>query len=95
MAKTMSPSGVDYESLEPDMVFAMELSDEAPALVARGRLVGQIHGEDHVRFERLVIDAARGDQHFRAEAQRNIAGGALVDPGRIERPARLDHRFAR
>ena len=47
----ITPSGVDYESLEPDMVFAMDLTDEAPARDERTGLIAS----SEWRFHRDIL----------------------------------------
>ena len=52
-AMLITPSGVDYEALEPDMVFAMSLDAEAPARDPRTGLVAS----SEWRFHRDIFRA--------------------------------------
>jgi L-fuculose-phosphate aldolase len=49
----ITPSGVDYETLDPDMVFAMNLTDAAPARDERTGLIAS----SEWRFHRDILTA--------------------------------------
>ena len=67
-------------------------SDDGPVPAEVGAV--EAHLDDVLGPHAVVGQRGRGDQEAAPDALRQVAGGALVDAGRVHAPADVDHRAA-